>query len=111
MSATISIVTKPVPLRTDDSGILRVGNTRVSFDSVVTAFNEGSTAEEIVQQYDVLSLADVYAVISYYLDNQSEIDSYLAERRTQRKQLRKELEAIHEPHGIRQRLLARRKNI
>src|SRR5262249_19259648 len=107
---TISIVTKPVPLRTDAAGVLRVGKTRVSLASVISAFKEGATPEEIVQQYDVLSLAEVYAVIGYYLANQTEIDSYLAERRIQREQLRQELEARHQPQGIRQRLLARRKN-
>ncbi len=106
---TISIVTKPVPLRTDAAGVLRVGETRVSLDSVIVAFNEGATPEEIVQQYDVLSLADVYAVIGYYLENQGEIDSYLAERVREREQLRQELEARHQPNGIRQRLLARRR--
>lgn len=106
---TISIITKPVPLRTDVTGVLRVGETRVSLDSVIVAFNDGATPEEIVQQYDVLSLADVYAVIGYYLENQSEIDSYLAERVREREQLRQELEARHQPNGIRQRLLARRR--
>jgi uncharacterized protein (DUF433 family) len=106
----ISIVTKPVPLRADAAGVLRVGNTRVSLDSVIAAFNEGATPEEIVQQYDALALADVYAVISYYLEHESEIDSYLAERRTQRERLRQEIEARHDPHGIRARLLARRKH-
>ena len=105
----ISIVTKPVPLHLDAAGVLRVGGTRVSLDSVIAAFHDGATPEEIVQQYDALSLADVYAVISYYLEHQSDIDSYLAARRTQRKQLRQEVETRHIPHGIRQRLLARRK--
>lgn len=108
MMSTISIVTKPVPLRTDDAGVLRIGETRISLDSVITAFNTGSTAEEIVQQYDVLALADVYAVIGYYLENQDEIDSYLDARRTQRERLRQELETRYQPQGIRQRLLARR---
>ena len=106
----ISIITKPVPLRADTAGVLRVGETRVSLDSVLAAFNDGATPEEIVQQYDVLSLAEVYAVICYYLENQNEIDSYLAERRTQRELLRQEIEACHQPQGIRQRLLARRRN-
>lgn len=106
----ISILTKPVPLRTDAAGVLRVGATRVSLDSVIAAFNEGATPEEILQQYDVLSLADVYAVIGYYLQNQSEIDSYLAERSGQRTQIRQEIEARHQPQGIRQRLLARRRD-
>jgi uncharacterized protein (DUF433 family) len=73
-------VTKPVPLRTDAAGVLRVGKTRVSLDSVIAAFNEDATPEEIVQQYDVLALADVYTVIAYYLEYQSEIDAYLAKR-------------------------------
>jgi uncharacterized protein (DUF433 family) len=90
--------------------VLRVGKTRVSLDSVIAAFNEGATAEEIVQQYDVLSLADVYAVIAYYLGNQNQVDAYLSGRRAQREQLRQEIEARHDPHGIRERLLARRKN-
>jgi uncharacterized protein (DUF433 family) len=105
----ISIVTKPVPLHLDAAGVLRVGGTRVSLDSVIAAFHDGATPEEIVHQYDALSLADVYAVISYYLEHQADIDSYLAARRIQRKQLRQEVETHHPPHGIRQRLLARRK--
>ncbi|MEW6296357.1 MAG: DUF433 domain-containing protein [Thermodesulfobacteriota bacterium] len=105
----IAIVTKPVPLHLDAAGVLRVGGTRVSLDSVIAAFHDGTTPEEIVSQYDTLSLADVYAVISYYLEHQADIDSYLATRRIQRGQLRQEVEAHHTPHGIRQRLLARRK--
>ena len=105
----IVIVTKPVPLSLDAAGVLRVGGTHVSLDSVLAAFHDGATPEEIVQQYDVLSLADVYAVISYYLEHQQDIDAYLAARRTQRAQLRQEIETRHTPHGIRQRLLARRK--
>ncbi len=105
----VSIVTKPVPLHADEAGVLRVGNTRVSLDSVLAAFNDGATPEEIVQQYDALSLAGVYAVIGYYLEHKSEIDAYLTERRIQREQLRLQIEARHDPRGIRERLLARRK--
>lgn len=104
----ISIVTKPVPLRLDEGEVLRVGNTRVSLDSVVAAFHDGATPEEIVQHYDVLALADVYAVIAYYLEHQQEIDAYLTARRSHREQVRQEIEAHHSPSGIRQRLLARR---
>lgn len=102
-------MTKPVPLHFDDAGVLRVGGTRVSLDSVVAAFHDGATPEEIAQHYDTLLLADVYAVIGFYLDHTAEIDSYLAARRTQRAQFQQEIEAHHPPHGMRQRLLARRK--
>ena len=106
----ISIVTKPVPVHLDAAGVLRVGGTRVSLDSVLAAFHDGATPEEIVQQYDAVSLADVYAVIGYYLENQSVIDSYLAARHIQREGLRQKVETHYSPQGIRQRLLARRKH-
>jgi uncharacterized protein (DUF433 family) len=106
MSLTIS--TEPIPLVTDDSGVVRVGGTRVSLDSVIFAFKDGSTPEEIVQQYTTLDLTDVYAVITYYLQHQSEVEAYLDERRAQREEIRKEVESHFDSQGIRARLLARR---
>ncbi len=61
---SLVIVDEPIPLETDADGVVRVGGTRVTLDTVVAAFNEGATAEEIVSQYPTLHLADVYAVIS-----------------------------------------------
>lgn len=87
---------------------MRVAGTRVSLDSVIYAFNEGATPEEIVQQYPTLDLKDVYALISYYLQNQSEVETYLAQRRVERQELKKEVESRFDPHGIRERLLSRK---
>ena len=97
-----------LPLAMDAQGVIRVGGTRVRLDTVVFAFNEGATPEEIVQQYPSLELADVYAVISYYLQHQTEAEAYLRHRRKQRDQVRRMNEARYDPRGIRQRLLARR---
>jgi uncharacterized protein (DUF433 family) len=99
-----------VPLSMDHAGVLRVNGTRVSLDSVIFAFNEGSTPEEIAQQYTTLNLADIYAVISYYLQNQAEVSEYLERRRTQRAGVRKEVESQFDPQGIRDRLLARKQS-
>jgi uncharacterized protein (DUF433 family) len=99
-----------VPLSTDHAGVLRVNGTRVSLDSVIIAFNEGSTPEEIAQQYTTLNLADIYAVISYYLQNQAEVSEYLGRRKTQRAELKEEVESQFDPHGIRDRLLARKRS-
>ena len=63
----LTVKPQPVPLRKAEDGTWRVGNTRVLFDLVVYAFNNGRTPEEIVQSYDTLQLEDVYAVIAYYL--------------------------------------------
>jgi uncharacterized protein (DUF433 family) len=100
--------TTTVPLSQDEASVLRVTGTRVSLDSVIYAFNEGATPEEIVQQYPTLDLKDVYAVISYYLQNQTEVENYLEQRKLEREGLKKELEARFHPQGLRERLLARK---
>ncbi|WP_390889389.1 DUF433 domain-containing protein [Leptodesmis sichuanensis] len=43
--------------------LVHVGKTRVTLDTVVAVFKQGSTAEEIVYRYPTLKLADVYATI------------------------------------------------
>lgn len=96
-----------VPL-TEVDGVLRVGGTRVTLDTIVAAFEEGATPEEIAQQYPSLNLADVYAVIGYYLQNQSAIQQYLSERQRQADGIRRQNEARFNPQGVRERLLARR---
>lgn len=105
---TISIVSEPVPLSIDSDGIVRIASTRVTLDTLVEAFNEGSTAEQIVQEYPVLDLAEVYAVLGYYLRQTEAVESYLQERQLQSAQTRREVEARSSLRGIRDRLEARR---
>jgi len=107
-SLTLTIVAEPPPLFTDADGVIRVGNTRVTLDTVVSAFEEGATAEEIVYQYPTLNLADVYAVLGYYLQRQDEVKTYLQRRHRQAQIVRESNEARYDPQGIRERLLARR---
>src|SRR6266542_4251795 len=86
--ATLTLDPQTVPLRLDDHGVMRVGATRVSFDSVVYAFQEGATPEEIVQNFDTLRLADVYAVISYYLKHRSDVEVYLQVQEKEAEEIR-----------------------
>ena len=97
----------PLPLREDEAGGLRVGNTRVTVDSVLHAYLNGSTAEEIVYQYDVLDLADVHAVLAHYLRHRTEFDAYLERRRQDAERRRQESIDRHGLAGQRERLLAR----
>jgi uncharacterized protein (DUF433 family) len=97
----------PVPLREDEHGVIRVGNTRVVLDLVIQAFHQGATPETIVQMYSTLSLADTYAVIAYYLRHTAEVDEYLRRREEEAAELRRQIEATYDVHGIRERLLAR----
>ena len=105
---TLLISTEPVPLTTDAEGVVRVGKTRVTLDTVIGAFLDGATAEEITYQYPSLDLADAYAVIAYYLRRPSEIEAYLQQRKQHAQAIRKQNEARFDPQGVRGRLMARR---
>jgi len=106
----LSFAAETIPLAADAGGAVRVGKTRVTLDTLIAAFSQGATAEEIVQQYPALSLPDVYQVIGYYLRRPSEVEGYLQERKAQADMLRIQNEARFDPHGVRDRLLARRIN-
>lgn len=97
------------PLHLDEQGVIRVGRTRVTLDALMAAFQRGETPEEIASNYDALSLAEVYQAIGYYLAHQAEMEAYLERRQASRALVREQAEAQDDPNGIRERLLARRR--
>ena len=99
-------VIESVPLETDAQGIVRVGDTRVTLDTVVAAFETGASAEEIAADYP-LRLDDVYAVLLYYLRHRDDVRAYLESRRRQAEEVRRSNEARFDQSGLRERLLAR----
>jgi uncharacterized protein (DUF433 family) len=58
-------------------GVYRVGDTRISLDSLVYLFREGMSVESMVESYPALSLEEVHGALAYYLANQDDIDAYL----------------------------------
>jgi uncharacterized protein (DUF433 family) len=104
----MATATMTVPIESTTDGVLRITGTRVTIDTVVTAFLHGAAAEEIVLRYPTLKLADVYAVLTYYLQHQDEVDAYLYRRQQQAAAVRAQNETRFPPDGIRARLLARR---
>jgi len=99
--------TETIPLETGADGVVRISKTRVTLDTIIAAFSEGATAEEIAQQSPSLPLADVYYVLGYYLRRPSEVQSYLDRRRASAEKIRLENESRNDPIGVRQRLMAR----
>ncbi len=104
----VSFGTLPNVVRKVEGGTLRVGNSRVSLDSVVYAFNRGENAYEIQQSFDSLSLADVHAAIAYYLQNKESIDIYLSKRAAEFERKRAESHKDPDHIAFREKLLARR---
>jgi uncharacterized protein (DUF433 family) len=102
-----------VPLRDDSHGGLRVGRTRVSFESVWHMSQQGASPAEIVQAFDALDPADVYAVLAWALRHPLDVSAYLKRREEEAAELRHKLEQAgiapspDESAKLKEKLLAR----
>lgn len=96
-----------IPLRTDESGVIRVGETRVTLQTVIADFHQGASPEEIVHHYPALNLPDVYLVVGYYLQHREEVDGYIRQQRELADEARRAYEAQHPQDPLREKLLAR----
>ncbi|MFT5467107.1 MAG: hypothetical protein ACI8UO_002210 [Verrucomicrobiales bacterium] len=96
--------TQSVPIRVDAAGSWRVGQSRVTAEVVFGQFNRGSTPEQIQDDFQSLSLADIYGTISYYLSHPREAEAYLAERKTQAAEIRAKCESLPETGDFRRKL-------
>lgn len=99
---------EPVPLVRDEVGRLMVPNSRISLDVLVAAFKRGKTPEAIHDSYETVSLADVYAIFSYYLRHRAEVEAYLSGQEREADEIQARIEAEYPvPEGLRAKLLAR----
>jgi uncharacterized protein (DUF433 family) len=95
------------PLREDETGAIRVGNSRVLLELVIRAFQDGASFESIVQRYSTLLLSDVYTTIGYYLPHQEAVEAYLNHREQLAQSVEQKLSSIQPDLSlIRSRLLA-----
>ncbi|MBM3459547.1 MAG: DUF433 domain-containing protein, partial [Armatimonadetes bacterium] len=104
-----SLLPQRPPVHLDDDGVLRVGGTRVTLDTVVGAYQDGASPEEIVLAYDALELDEVYGALSFYLRRRTAVEAYLTVRRQQADAVRAENQRRFPTQGVRERLLARRR--
>src|SRR6266705_1466520 len=96
---TLTIEKVDVPLAKTADGAIRVNGTRIPLQTIVNAFNRGATAEEIVIDFPTLRLADVYSVISFYLNHKAQVDEYVAAVEAQAEQMMKQIEVKHGSGG------------
>ena len=104
---TLTVDVQAIPLKADQDGVMRVGETRVTLDTVVHTFEQGHTVEEIVSHYPALRLADVYAVIAYYLNNRAEVRTYLRQQEEAVQKIWEQIEAKTDYQAFRERLISR----
>jgi uncharacterized protein (DUF433 family) len=60
----------------------RIAHTGVSVRRIAVCYRMGLTAEEIADQYEHLSLAQVYAALAYYHANRQAIEADLIQEET-----------------------------
>jgi uncharacterized protein (DUF433 family) len=103
-----AIEPEPVPLVRDRAGRLMVPGSRISLDILVAAFKRGESPEAIHEDYETVSLADVYTILAYYLRHGAEVEAYLAEQEREGAEIQARIEEMHPmPDGLRAKLLAR----
>lgn len=108
MVTAAEIEPEPVPLVRDQAGRLMVPGTRISLDILVAAFKRGDSPEAIHENYESVSLADVYAILSYYLRHRAAVEDYLAEQELAGAEVQERMETAYPPPaGLRAKLLER----
>lgn len=100
-----------IKLAKTSDGTIHIGETRVALESVVHHFSLGATAEQIAQKFPSLKLAEVYGVISYFLDNHEEVAKYVLRQESDSDTVQSETESKFQSEisALRQRILARGK--
>jgi len=90
-------------------GTIRIGETRVALESIVHHFSLGATAEEIAQKFPALKLAEIYGVISYFLENHEAVAEYVLRQEAESDKLQAEIEPKFQNANVelRKRILAR----
>src|SRR5438067_1671930 len=73
-----------------DSESYRITGTRVSLDSIVYDYLSGLSPEAIADNFDTLSLEQVYGAITFYLSHRGEVDQHLMHNRDKFEALRKQ---------------------
>ena len=87
--------TQAVPLTQWEDGSIRVKDTRLLVDMIIYAHRRGECPEEIFQSFpsDYYTVADIYAVIAYYLANEEKLDRYVAQREREAEEIRNRIES------------------
>jgi uncharacterized protein (DUF433 family) len=104
----MEIKSQDLPLHADAAGTVRLSGTRVPLETVVSVFHQGATPEEVVHRFPALDLADVYAVVGYYLRHPDEVQQYMARQTERAESVRGQVESRDEVQALRERLLDRK---
>jgi uncharacterized protein (DUF433 family) len=101
-------ITQTVPLTLGEDGTIRIKGSRVTLDSVIHAFKQGATAEQIQDSFPSLTLREVYGTIAYYLEHIEQVESYLREQDQAAEETKRFIEGRQDSSLLRERIRTRR---
>jgi uncharacterized protein (DUF433 family) len=101
-----AVLTERIPLVQNEAGDMYIEGSRIFLEHLVEKFNEGKTPEDIQRDYPHVKLADLYAVMTYYLRHRDEVDAYV-ERQYQRAREMEALVAPYKPVKLIEKMKAR----
>jgi uncharacterized protein (DUF433 family) len=93
----VSLELRSIPPSIEErAGSYYVTRSPVTLEAVVLRFQEGLSPETIRRDcFPSLSLASIYSVISFYLNNQAQVEDYLKQVRAEEDDLQHSLLADH----------------
>jgi uncharacterized protein (DUF433 family) len=97
-----------IPFAQDPDGTIRLRGSRVTLDTLLAALKRGDTPEQIHEGFPSLSLSQICAAISWYLNNQIEADTYHNERVAEAEAIRQRVESRPEQVAFREMMRQRR---
>jgi uncharacterized protein (DUF433 family) len=99
------------PLTQDQDNTVRVTGSRITLDTIVSAFKKGATAEQIQDSFPSLSLREIYGTIAYYLEHEADVETYLKARREAATALQQEIESQQNTAEFREKIRARQRQL
>jgi uncharacterized protein (DUF433 family) len=91
---------------------IRLKGSRIGIETILFDYLElGLFPEDLVVRYPTLSLEEVYATITYYWHNKTQIDTYLREWREHGERMRLEQERNPAPGVLRLREVIRQRRL
>src|SRR5688500_7278162 len=85
------ITMAPSHIEIDDKGVARVAGTRMKVRMIAEQHRyNGTTPEQMREQWPHLSLAQIYSALSYYYEHQTELDAEIERVAAEVERLRQE---------------------
>jgi uncharacterized protein (DUF433 family) len=96
-------------LTEDADGFIHVTGRRVGLVQLVHYYSEGYSAEMLAAEFASVPLSVVHKILGFYLENQEEIDEYVARSRQQIEEQRSNVPGGPGLQELRRRLASRRR--